>query len=894
MSVQTPAPAPTPSQPYPIPTGPKRRSHALPASVWLLWTAGVGALLLILLSLSYCLAFLPALLSAGEPGFRWGYNTHTRTMVVTAVEPGSAAAAGLRVGMLIRAINGREPSPSIDTWGPPGHRVLRPGEPLTLVVTSGDKTRQLTWRVEKRPWYRVNMAAGGWTLGADQLFHACFLAAALVTVGLGALVLARKPHLPAARAFAGFCWALAVANHTAVIAHAPDESVPPWLLHTVFANDGWSRLALAAALLFFALFPEPKAFYRRRPGWVVALLFGPATLLLLIHGALAHSAWRFRPLAGSPGRLAALRALDAWDWWAYTVPCASILIAMLIFSITRYAGTRTAGSAAARRQMRSLVLAAVPLLLFALVTTSFYLIRGSVGVSVSMAAPLLFLALPLTLGYSILTQGIFDLGRAVRGGLAYTGAMSLVMVSAFGVAGLLGQQVVRSFGPTATGWALAAGALLAHPLLGGAQRWLNRRFGRDSQAALQQAETLSHELALVLDADPLASILTERVPALLGVRRAVLYSRVGSTLEFVPLRGAGLELPRRPLRAPDSGLPALLCRGELVPIYLPGEDAARLALSPQDVQWLEETELVLWLPLTVRGETRLALALGWKNGEDVYTREELAVLRVLASQAAAGWENARLARDRTAAARVEQELSIGREIQAQLLPTAPVELGEFRIDAHSEPATEVGGDFYNFFPVGGGRWAVLLGDVAGKGIPGALCMAVISSLVEGLSETAPAGGHVSPAELLARANTRAHPKLRPLRMFATALIVLIDTAEGTITLANAGQTPPILWRAGHDPEFLRIGGLPLGARPQTSYTEERLSLQAGDVWILATDGLLDQADPAGYPNLLRRLREGSRRSPQTIIETLFTIGEDVERDDRTVVLVSRRAFMDGG
>jgi len=351
-----------------------------------------------------------------------------------------------------------------------------------------------------------------------------------------------------------------------------------------------------------------------------------------------------------------------------------------------------------------------------------------------------------------------------------------------------------------------------------------------------------------------------------------------------------MELPRRALRAPESELPAHLGRGAPVPIYLPGENAERLGLTPEDVRWLEETDLVLWLPLLVRGEARLALALGWKRGEDVYTREELAVLRVLASQAAAGWENARLSRERAAAARVEQELTIGREIQAQLLPEAPVELGEFRIDAHSEPATEVGGDFYNFFPVGSGRWVVLLGDVAGKGIPGALCMAVISSLVEGLSEAVPADGSLSPAKLLGRANSRAHPKLRPLRMFATALIALIDIAEGTITIANAGPTPPILWRARQEPEFLRVAGLPLGARAQADYTDERLPLEAGDLWILATDGLLNQADPAGYPNLLRRLGEGSRRTPQAVLETMFAVGEEVERDDRTVVLISRRAF----
>jgi hypothetical protein len=143
----------------------------------------------------------------------------------------------------------------------------------------------------------VNFATGGWTLGADQLFHLCFLIAAIATLVLGASVLARKPHLPAARAFAGICWALALANHTAVVAHAPDEMVPSWL-HTLFAHDGWTRLALAAAVFFLTLFPEPKPVYRRYPGWVSGLLFGPALLLLLVHGAYAHSVWRFQPGSG--------------------------------------------------------------------------------------------------------------------------------------------------------------------------------------------------------------------------------------------------------------------------------------------------------------------------------------------------------------------------------------------------------------------------------------------------------------------------------------------------------------------------------------------------------------------------------------------------------------------
>jgi GAF domain-containing protein len=873
----------------------KRRPRPLPASVPLLWAAGAATAWLMLLSLTYCLAFLPVLLGAGEPGFQWSYNTRTRRMGVTSVEPRSPAeAAGLRPGMQIVDIRGRQPAPSLDLWGPPGHRVLQPEDPLIVTVVGPRGPRRLGWLLQSRRWYRVNMAAGGWTLGTDQLFHLCFLIAAISTLVLGASVLARKPHLPTARAFAGFCWALAMANHTAVIAHAPDEILPPWLLHLVFANDGWTRLALAAAVLFFLVFPETKSLYRRHPYWVSAALFGPAVLLLLVDGALAHSMWRYQPLLPVPGLEATIRAVEAWDWWGYTVPLTAVLIGLLVFSYHR------AEAGPARRQMRSLALAAVPLLLFAVGATTAYLVLGSVGMPVAMVAPLLFLSLPLALGHAILTHGIFDLGRAVRGAVAYGGAMALMMGTAFTLTGLIGQEVVRSLGAAATGWTLAGLALAAYPALGGAQRWLDRRFGRDSRAALEQLEVLSRDLALVLDPEPLASILTERVPALLGVRRAVLYSRVDGTEEYVPLRAAGLELPRRSLRPPASALSAHLRAGAPVPIYLPREDAEQLGLTETDVPWLEQTGLVLWLPLLVRGEARLALALGWKGGQDVYTREELAVLRVLASQAAAAWENARLALQRAQAARLEQELTIGREIQAQLLPAAPVQVGEFRIDARSEPATEVGGDFYNFFPVGG-RWVVLLGDVSGKGVPGALCMAVISSLLEGLSEALPEEGTLSPAELLARANARLHPKLRPLRMFATALLAVIDPAEGTITLANAGQTPPIRWAAGGSPEYVRLSGLPLGARAQATYAEQCLPLATGDLWVLTTDGLLDQSDPEGYASLLRRagcplgVAPGGdvRHSPQTVLEAMFAVGPEVERDDRTVVLLSREAFSEG-
>jgi predicted metalloprotease with PDZ domain len=119
-------------------------------SVRLLWTAGAGALLLMLLSLGYCLAFLPQLLSAGEPGFQWEYNARTRRMMVTGVELGSkAAAAGLRAGMRILAIQGREPAPMLNLWSPPVRRVLQPGDRLAIDISRPNGYRRLQWPVEE-------------------------------------------------------------------------------------------------------------------------------------------------------------------------------------------------------------------------------------------------------------------------------------------------------------------------------------------------------------------------------------------------------------------------------------------------------------------------------------------------------------------------------------------------------------------------------------------------------------------------------------------------------------------------------------------------------------------------------------------------------------------------
>jgi sigma-B regulation protein RsbU (phosphoserine phosphatase) len=312
------------------------------------------------------------------------------------------------------------------------------------------------------------------------------------------------------------------------------------------------------------------------------------------------------------------------------------------------------------------------------------------------------------------------------------------------------------------------------------------------------------------------------------------------------------------------------------------------------------------------------LALGRKRSGEAYTEEEIDALCLVANEAALALETAALSEARERQARLQQELSIARSIQTRLLPPARLSLPGYEILSRTEPSTEVGGDFYNLFEVAGSgdrgpstqlllpvfdsQWqatapahlGILVGDVAGKGVPAALFMAVTTTLIQGQAQLLP-----SPAATLAAANAQLNPVMRrpgggqPL--FATAVYGVLGVARGEMRLANAGQTPPIHWSASGDPRYLRLSGTPLGAMPAASYEEQVIRLAPGDRLLLCSDGFIESLDaagePVGYSGFLRRLAALGERSGHELIDALFGAdgahrGDPLHRDDRTVVLIT--------
>ena len=192
--------------------------------------------------------------------------------------------------------------------------------------------------------------------------------------------------------------------------------------------------------------------------------------------------------------------------------------------------------------------------------------------------------------------------------------------------------------------------------------------------------------------------------------------------------------------------------------------------------------------------------------------------------------------------RIEAELELGRTIQRAALPADfPSEEG-WSLAASMESAREVGGDFYDFFPVGETHRAFLVADVSGKGVTGALYMMNAKTL---LKDALLADPERDPAAALTRANDELCAN-NPAEMFVTAWVGVLDLETGRVAFANAGHNPPLRLREGAAPEWIREkSGCPLGCFEGVAYKRRELALGPGDALFLYTDGVTEAMDLAG-------------------------------------------------
>src|SRR5205085_10681368 len=181
----------------------------------------------------------------------------------------------------------------------------------------------------------------------------------------------------------------------------------------------------------------------------------------------------------------------------------------------------------------------------------------------------------------------------------------------------------------------------------------------------------------------------------------------------------------------------------------------------------------------------------------------------------------------------KNDLEIAREIQQTMLPRAAYQAPGLEAFGMTRPSNTVGGDFYDIIPLADGRVLVALGDVAGKGSPAALLMALLLAMMRTLVDEGFYG-----AALMSRLNAQVS-KHAPASRFVTLFIATLDPATGLLTYVNAGQNPPLLRRAGGTYETLRTGGIALGMFDHADYESGQTVLGPGDVIVMYSDGVTE-------------------------------------------------------
>ncbi len=260
-----------------------------------------------------------------------------------------------------------------------------------------------------------------------------------------------------------------------------------------------------------------------------------------------------------------------------------------------------------------------------------------------------------------------------------------------------------------------------------------------------------------------------------------------------------------------------------------------------------------------------------------------------ANQAATALEHARLYQE--SVTRFEQELEIAHRIQSNLFPRSLPSIPGISLAALCLPARETGGDFYDVLELRSGHWGLMIGDASGKSIPGAMLMAVARSITR--SE---ARDHEIPEIVMRETNGWVAQDVPPHTFVALAYATL-DTAGRTLALANAGQLDPLVLRADGSLEYLTAPGphLPLGILPDTPYEQATFTLNAHDLVLFYTDGVVEAQTAGGEMWGFERLEQlllafGHQLSPDELIATVLAaidrfIEHHPQHDDITLVVL---------
>jgi len=408
---------------------------------------------------------------------------------------------------------------------------------------------------------------------------------------------------------------------------------------------------------------------------------------------------------------------------------------------------------------------------------------------------------------------------------------------------------------------------------------------------------------------PLGTLITEfagsvrsaaSFPEALGVALVTLREQMGAQSTLLLERTDGHEYRSENCSVPAQGF--LLSRLQHYPHPLAFTESdlevwVRWAkeFKPEciaEMQSLTGTGARIAVPLRIKNEIVGVLLLGPPDGRESYTAAEKQGLSSAAEVFALMIENSRLTERALEQEKLQRDLALAAEVQKRLLPPQPPSNGAATLAAFALPARTVGGDYYDFLDLGGGRIGIAVADVSGKGIAAALLMSVVQASLRVIS-----ADRDVPLSQLAEKMNRFLYKSSGANKYATFFYAQIEGDGRRLRFINAGHNPPYLARStetGMEITELGAGGPPLGLFPEIQYEEADLELRPGDLIVAFTDGVPEalngEGEEFGEERLKELLRGSGGRGAEEISARISSqvrdwMGAAEQHDDVTIVVM---------
>lgn len=810
--------------------------------------------------------------ASAELGFSSRYSEEARAAVVISVDAdGPAAHAGLRGGDRIIAANGFRLSTfeRFNRWDhdPAENAVVftvqRAGrQPISLIATA---RRSDTAPISLRGILETSL------IEILALFPVVFL-----TVGLTVLFLRPTDR---------FAWLMAAIF--ASLLSAPGfpramSGLPVNLAHFIRAYNAIALPALPALFYaFFARFPARSPMDRKLPWLIWVNLIGWAIFAVpnLSTGAPSNSPEFLQRLVG--------------DVVADRMRLGYLLAGIPLGIMALLWNVKGAPTADARRKARVLLwgtgVGVLPVVTTGIVWRAFAQDVPAWWYQVTLVMLFWF---PLSFAYAVVMHRVLDVPVLLRRSARYvlvrrgfTVLLAMLGITATAIFTFFFTELFDVEVPIATAVGVGFGMVLVTstaPLVRKATTRIDRAFFRAAYNATAILENLAETIPRVTSRQDLAALLEREITQALHPKGVVIYLEEADQHLYARVARWHRDTPPMPLNHPL-----------LVEIAKRGKPWDVSASSTEEMATLlRDSQAECIVPILGKGgRLRGVINVGASPSEQPYSGSDKRLLLAVANQAGIAFENIALAEEmaeRLSAERaVAREIEIARQVQFRLFPQKQPTLRTLDYAGGCVQAQHVGGDYYDFVDIGTGRVGLVVADISGKGIAGALLMANLQASLRGQYGTA--AGDLT--RLLTSVNKLFYDNTDD-NQYATLFFAEYSDATRRLHFANCGHFPPLLVRANGDVEQLHATAMVLGLFERWSVTTWDRDLQPGDMLVIYTDGVIEarnqQDEEFGISRLEEMVRATRQQAASDIVVAVQTAVKEfaggLPGDDITVVV----------